>query len=469
MRSLSWIKYLCLLWLLSLSVSGKAQKRYELTVEQAVAMAFKNLADVKNAQIDYRLQEEQNKGIEGQVYPQLSGTASTQYYIQTPKILFPDASEAAIYDVLIKEHLLPENTKVPLPTMQAISFYRPWNSTFGATLTQLLFEPDVFVALQARKTSLQYAQSNIDQIKETVLDSAYKKYYAILVADKQLFYLNESIKRLEKLYHDDSALYANGFAEKLDLDKVEVQLTNLKTNASFVQTGLTISYAALKFSIGVSQRDTVVLKDSLSMEKVKRDVLIDSINYNDRPVIRTLDYSKKLGELDVKRYKLQYLPTVSALANYGVNSLGNKFITDPSTVWLKSSYAGLNINIPIFDGFQKRANIRQAQLRLEKLNNTIDYVKQGIDFEVLASKESLINALQNLDMQERNRELAQRVYNTTKVKFEQGLGSSFEVLQADTDFQTAEANYFNALYTAIVAKISYLKAIGKIPKITPQP
>jgi len=199
------------------------------------------------------------------------------------------------------------------------------------------------------------------------------------------------------------------------------------------------------------------------MERVKRDLLIDSVNYNDLPIIRKLDYSKKLSELDIRRYKLQYLPTITAQANYGVNSLGDRFITDPSTVWLKSSYAGLNINIPIFDGFQKRANIKQAQLRLEKLNNTIDNVKQGIDFAVVATKETFTTALQNLDLQERNRELAQRVYNTTKIKFEQGLGSSFEVLQADTDFQTAEANYFNALYDAIVAKISYLRAIGKLP------
>jgi outer membrane protein TolC len=143
--------------------------------------------------------------------------------------------------------------------------------------------------------------------------------------------------------------------------------------------------------------------------------------------------------------------------------MGNKFITDPSTVWLKTSYVGLNISVPIFDGFQKRANIRQAQLRLQKLNNTYEQVKQGIDLEVLATKESFTSALLQLDMQERNRELAQKVYNTTKIKFEQGLGSSFEVLQADTEFQTAEANYFNALYNAIVAKISYQKAIGKLP------
>ncbi len=160
---------------------------------------------------------------------------------------------------------------------------------------------------------------------------------------------------------------------------------------------------------------------------------------------------------------MQYLPTVAAQANYSVNSMGDKFITNPATAWLKSSFVGLNINIPIFDGFQKRSNIRQAQLRLQKVNNTYEYVKQAIDLEVLATKESFANALLNLDMQQRNRELAQRVYNTTKIKFEQGLGSSFEVLQADTDFQTSEANYFNALYNAVVVKISYLKAIGKLP------
>ena len=122
MRSLSWAKYICLLWLLSLSVSSKAQKKYELSVQEAVEMAFKNLADVKNAQIDYHIQEAQNKGIEGQVYPQISAIASAQYYIQTPKILFPDASRAAIYDVLIKEHLLPGHTKVPVPTNKQFRF-----------------------------------------------------------------------------------------------------------------------------------------------------------------------------------------------------------------------------------------------------------------------------------------------------------------------------------------------------------
>jgi outer membrane protein len=74
----------------------------------------------------------------------------------------------------------------------------------------------------------------------------------------------------------------------------------------------------------------------------------------------------------------------------------------------------------------------------------------------------LTNAILNLDVQEDNMKLAEKVYNTEKKKYEAGLGSSFAILQSDTDMQTAQSNYFKALYDAIIAKTSYLKALGKL-------
>ncbi len=145
-----------------------------------------------------------------------------------------------------------------------------------------------------------------------------------------------------------------------------------------------------------------------------------------------------------------------------MTGMGQKFFTDNSTIWINSAYIGLNINVPIFDGFQRRHKISEARLNLEKLENTISNVKQGIDLEQFATKESLKAALQNLDLLERNMELAEKVYETTKIKFQQGVGSSFEVLQADTDYQMAQSNYFNALYNATVARISYLYSLGKL-------
>ena len=463
-KKLAWITVLVLLiqvQLLAQQPANSTPGKYELTVKEAVDLAFKNVIELKNAHIDYKLQEAKNKEIFGQALPQVSGVVSSSYYLQLPKILFPQSDEG-VYQVLRREGLLPSTAHAPPASLTEFSFQQPWNFSAGATVTQLLFQPDVFVGLQARQSALDYNQGLIDQTQRRIRDSAYKRYYAILIAEKQLHFLNESVARLEKLYHDDSLMFKSGFAERLDLDKVQVQLNNLKTSRTVVETGVLLAYAGLKYSIGISQKDTVVLKEDLTTERIKQDVMDDGFKYEDRPEVRTLNVLQDLQKLDVKRYKLQGLPTVALAGNYTVNGMGQDFFTSSSTTWFKSSYVGLNVNVPIFSGLQRKYRVQQAQLDLEKVTNNIENVKQAIDLEQVVAKEVLTNALVNLDLQERNLALAERVYNATKIKFEQGVGSSFEVLQADTDYQTAYTNYFNALYQATIAKISYVSSLGKL-------
>lgn len=443
----------------------QAQQRHELTVREAVELAYKNVVQVRNAQLDYRIQEAQNKEIFGQALPQVTGTVGANHYLKLPGILFPDVTSTAVYSILKEEGVAGANgpiTNVPVPQLRQVSFQQPWNFSAGAQLTQLLFQPDVFVGLQARQAALQLSEAQLEQVKEGVKDSAYRRYYAILIAEKQLGFLDSSMKRLEKLYRDDSIMYVNGFAERLDLDRVQVQLNNLRTNRSVVESGINIAYAALKFSIGVPQKDIVVLKETLTIDSLKMGMLDESFQYEDRAEIRTLSYAKRMQELDLKRTRLGYLPTVSAVGNYALNGQGQKFFTHNSTIWINSSFVGLNVAVPIFDGFQRRYKVQQSQLRVEKVDNNIEFLKKAIDFDQVASKESLKNALLNLDIQDRNIALAERVYNTTKIKFERGLGSSFEVLQADADFQQAQSNYFQALYNATVARIGYLRSLGKL-------
>src|SRR6266496_784555 len=218
-----------------LATASIAQQKYVLSVKEAVDLAFKNVVELKNAEIDYKIQQEKNKEIEGQAYPQVNGSINANHYLKVPTLLFPQ-SEQGIYTVLKRENLVSQSTAVPPATLAPFSFQQPWNLNMGATLTQLLFQPDVFVGLQARKTALNYSQTLIDQTKDKIKDSAYKRYYAILIAEKQLHFLNEGVQRLEKLYHDDSVMFKNGFAEKLDLDKVEVQLNNLRSTRNLIQS-----------------------------------------------------------------------------------------------------------------------------------------------------------------------------------------------------------------------------------------
>jgi outer membrane protein len=459
-RQIKALPYL-LLFLIAGSFASTAQTRYELTVKEAVDLAYKNVIDLKNAQVNYKIQEAQNKEITGRALPQVSANGGSQYYIKVPQVLFPQ-SDASVYNVLKAQGLIPSTVQPPAPVLVPFSFQQPWNLSVGATLQQLLFQPDVFVGLQARKTALNLSASVIDQTKETIKDSAYRRYYAILIAEKQLGFLNESVTRLEKLYHDDSIMFKNGFAEKLDLDRVQVQLTNLRTTQSVLTNSITLAYAAMKFALGISQKDTVVLKEDLTNETIKESVLADNFKYEDRAEIRTLGFNRQLQQLDVKRNQLSALPTVALAGNYSINAMGQKFFTDPTTRWLKSSYVGLNVAVPVFDGFQRRYRVKQSQLNVEKVDNTIDQVKQVIDLQQTVSKESLTNALLNLDAQQRNMTLAESVYNTTKKKFEAGLGSSFEILQSENDLQTAQSNYFTALYNAIIAKVGYQSSLGKL-------
>lgn len=448
--------------LLITTMTARAQQRHELTVKEAVELAYKNVVELKNKTLDYKIQEAMNSEITGRALPQITGSVGAQYFYKLPVILFPDGSRKGIYDVLIQENLLPSGTTIPDPTLQAVSFQQPWNASAGVTLTQLLFQPDVFVGLQARAASLRYAEKDIEVSKTVVRDSAYKRYYAVLIAEKQLTFINDGVTRIEKLVHDNEIMYKNGFIEKLDIDRAQVQLSNLKTAQTTLRNGIYLSYASLKYALGIPQKDMLLLKDTLTMADIRNGLLDDAFNYEDRKEYQLLQTARELQTLDMKRYKMGYIPTVSLMGNYSRQGQSKQFILSKDAFWYSTGYAGLNINVPIFDGFQRKYQIKQAQLKLEKVDNSMDNLKQVIDLQQAVARESVKNAILNLDEQQKNMTLAETVYNTTKKKFEQGLGTSFDIIQAENDWQLSQSNYFQAMYDAIVARINYLSATGKL-------
>jgi len=220
----------------------------------------------------------------------------------------------------------------------------------------------------------------------------------------------------------------------------------------------------MKFALAINQNDTLVLTDTLSEDEVKKDLLeLTNFQYSDRNEIQLLGVVKDLQALDVKRNKLAYLPTVATYWNYSRNALGQEFnLLNFENKWFKTSVWGLNMSIPIFDAGQKGERIRQAKLNLQKTKNNEENLKRAIDLQINANSVLFKNALATLDTQDKNLELAEKVYKITLKKYEQGLGSSFELLQTDTELQTAEANFFQALYDAINAKIAFTKALGKL-------
>jgi outer membrane protein TolC len=401
--------------------------------------------------------------------PQLTGTISAQHFFTIPVTLLPDFISPAVYGVLEKEGVQNGSGNPIQQPNDPTQFFPaqfgvPWQASAGFSFQQLLFQPDVFVGLQARSTALKYADLNVKVMEDSIKSNVLRAYYGVLIAEKKQVYIIQGLDRLEKLLADQEKLYKNGFAEKLDIDKTQVSLNNLKTTKTQLDNLIYIGYASLKYALGLTQKDTLNLTDTLSSEAVKRDLLDGSdFKYEDRSEIQLLNTVTELQQLDLKRYKLQYVPTISAYWNFSVNALRK----DPNFFnfqepWYQTSVAGINMNVPIFDGLQKNYRIKQARLTLDKTNNTKENLQKVIDFQREASVNILKNSLATLDVQERNMQLAERVFNTTKKKYEQGLGSSFEILQADQEFQTAQSNYFQALYDAVTAKIGYYRSLGKL-------
>jgi outer membrane protein TolC len=455
---------------LLLSASNiQAQKSYKLSAKQAVDLALKNVTELKNLEIDRELQISKNKEYIAQAFPQIAGTISTQHYFSIPVTLLPDFISPSVYQVLVDNGVrngagTPISKPNDPPQFFPAQFGVPWQSSASIQFQQLLFQPDLFIAIGARKKAVELTEANIRAMDDSVKSNVYRSYYSVLIAEKRKSYLETSIKRLQKLRSDQEKLYKNGFAEKLDIDKTQVSLNNLTSTNNQIEKLIEIGYASLKFAMAIDQKDSLQLTDSLSEETVKKDLLeMTNFQYTDRDEIQLLNVVKDLQKLDIKRNKLSYVPTVATYWNYSRNALGQDFnLFNFQDKWFKASVWGINMSIPIFDAGQKGQRIRQARLNLEKTSNTIENLQRAIDLQLSASSILFKNALLTLDVQDQNVALAEKVYNTTLKKYEQGLGSSFELLQTETELENAQSNYFQALYDAVTAKIAYTKALGKL-------
>lgn len=424
---------------------GQAPTQYKFSLQQTVDFATKNNVQVKNALLDVQIQQQTNKGITAGALPTISGNVGTTYYMDIPTQLVPAQFFGG-----------------QPGTFAPVQFGTKYTTNAGVQLQQLLFDGQVFVGLQARDASMKFRNKSVEITEEAIRVNVNKIYYQLVVAKTQVELLDANIVRLQKLQHDVTEMYKNGFAEKLDVDKLEVSLNNLQTDKLKVLNSIEIGYTALKTLIGMPIKDSLILTDKITDSEIKSFALIDSVNYEERKDFQYLQLAKKLGEYNIKRYQLSYLPTISFNAAYSKQAQRSKYTFFEKGDWYTTSYVGLNIAVPMFNGFSKDAKVKQSKLELQQTRNSIDNLKINIDAESEQAKLKFKSAISTIDVQKRNMELAEKVYNQTKKKFEAGTGSNTEITTAETELKTAQTNYITALYDAIIAKVDYLKAIGKL-------
>jgi outer membrane protein len=438
-------KNLLLLMIVFSSTKIFAQQKNEFSVKQAVEYGVKNSVAVRNSLIDIKIQKQTNREITALAFPQVKAGGTLNDFLTIPTSLLPGQIFGGAPGSFIP-----------------VQFGTKYNATGSVDVSQILFDGQVFVGLQARDAAMELATKTSEVTTEQIKANIYKIYYQLAVGKKQLTSIDANIERFEKLLKDTKEIFKQGFAEKLDVDKVQVALNNLSTEKIKIDNQLEAGNAGLKFLLNMPQKDILLLTDTVSEDQIKENILEENYDYKNRKEFQLLTVASKLNEFNLRRFKLSRIPTLAAFASYQKNAQRTTFDLFGRGDWFTTSLIGLNISIPIFDGNARRAKIQKAKYEIEKTKNSIEQLVQNIDFDVNSARIKMKSAIATIDNQKQNVTLAEKVFNTTKKKYEAGLGSNQEIYTAQTELKVAQTNYYSALYDAVIAKIDYLKATGKL-------
>jgi outer membrane protein len=424
----------------------------QFTLQAAIDYALGHNYTYMNAENDAKYNTYKKNEILGQGMPQINGTADLRDNVVLPTSLFP-ASLGPLFGVYNGQ---------AIPVKLGV----PYNLTASASVNQLIFSSDYIVGVQAAKEVINLSQKNVLRSKVETAQNVSKAYYGVLINKERIKILQLNIDRVKTLKDNTIALNQNGFAEKIDVDRLEVNYNNLVTEKEKTQRLVDLSELMLKFQMGYDLQRPIALSDDMSKienEADAKSISADNIDISKRPEYMALQSQQKLNEYDLKRFRMSYLPTLSG---YGLvaEQFQKSQLDFSKSNWFPFAYIGATLNVPIFDGLQKNWRIQEAKVNLLKTQNNFSQLKQSIGLEIQTATVSYKNALVSLQTQKRNIELARNVYEVTKKKYEQGIGSSLDMNITENDLHTAETNYYNALYDLIIAKIDYQKATATLIK-----
>lgn len=464
------------------------QGQTAFSLDQAVAYALQNNVTVRNANTDYLSSRARVGEIRASGLPQLNGNLGYQYNAIVPKqVLEAGKGAAALFGGK------PNPATTGLPT--GLGFALPHSLNMGVSMTQLLFSPSYILGLRAAGvytdlTSKQYNKARID-VKAQVT----KAYYQAMVGQEQAKLLDYNLARIDTTLRNTQALFKNGFAENIDVYRLEVQRNNLIADKENTSRQVQLAISSLKFAMGYPIQQPLTITDKLEDSQLEAAVKPDAYGvYDQRIDYSILNTQEQLAKLDLKNKRAGYLPTLTGSASLGANSAATRFIdmlppynmengqkgtglagkygavtgSDGSVLygggyrWYANSVLGVSLNIPIYDGGSKHYQIVQSKLALQKIADSRELLKNSIDFEVDRANISAANARSRVATQERNLALAKEVVRVTRIKYQQGVGSSLEVTNAETDLRVAQTNYYAALYDALVAKVDADVATGRI-------
>jgi len=439
-----------LLFITSLSYGQESSSTNYFSLDECLAFALEHNENIIIANLEIE-----------------AARAKTGEYISTglPQI---DASAAVNRNFILRRTWVDGSNfdpTVPEGTLIQLEFGTPYDAEYGVGLSQMIFNGSYFVGVKASKTYQELSKKDHIKSKIDVVESVTKAYYSVLVNEMLLETVNSNFQRLDSLLKETTVMYENGFVELLELNRLKVEFNNIQTQKVNSERAVEISKELLKFQMGMPVEFDLEISQTLSdLDFNLQEELDMKHSFQRRIEYSRLETSRQLAELDMKNNRAQYLPNIDLVASWGMNAGVKDFGTlgefGNNRVWTDYQITGLTLNLPIFDGLYKSKKIQQNKIQLKQLEYQRMMLENSIQMEVNQYRKSLQNNLDQLESQEKNMNLAQSVYSQAKIKYQEGVGSNLEIIDADNSYKQAQSNYFNALYDALISHVDYQKALG---------
>ncbi len=461
------------IFLLLIFKSGYAQDKpvNSFTLDEAVKYALENSYTVKNAFLDEESSKARVKETIGIGLPQIDGAAGVQYNPQLSRFFSTyTGPNGFLGDLSGVPGIQPGDV------VAAQNFFQLKSSgDVNVSINQILFNGSYLVGLKAASSYKELSVKMSGQTREQTISQVSKAFYLALTNQERIKLFDSNIARVDSLLRTTTALNKSGFAEGIDVDRVQVTYNNLVTERRKFENIQTLAYELLKFQMNYPMNETISIVGSLDDIQVP-----DLSSYQEHEYAKRWDYqvaqtNVKLQELDLKNKYAASVPSLAAFAKLGYATqsptVGGLFKTNSGISnegglgpdkWYGYSLVGVSLSVPIFSGLQRNYRVQQSKLNLLKTENSVKQLESAIDLEVKQSRINFDNSVQTMQSQKENMELASNIARVTKIKYEQGLGSNLEVVDAEAALREAQINFYNAIYDAIVAKIDLDKAYGNL-------
>ena len=418
-----------------------------LSLDECLQMALSNNENLKNSILEENVSKMTSREYLSVGFPQIQFETGLKYNFEIQKSLI-DISK-----------FMPG---VPEGTEQEVSFGQKYDGIMDLGINQMIFNGSYFVGLAASKALIELSEKQTVRTKVDIIESVNKAYYVVLNTKERLSLVNSNLDRIESLLNDTEILYENGFVEKLDIDRIKVSFNNLNAEKIKAERLYDLSLSVLKFQIGFPVNDKLSVKGSIEDVILSvNEYDIQSFDYSDRIEHSILNTNKRLKSYDLKNNRSQFLPQIYANLSYGYNTSSSEYdLFFNSNRWKNYGTVGLQVIVPIFDGFNKRSKINRSKIVVQQVENQIKFLERSIDLQINQNYIELKNAIESLNVSKDNLVLANEVYNVSEKKYKEGVGSNLEVLDSNNALKTAQTNYYNAYYQAIISKINLEKTLG---------